>query len=643
MFSVELSFSTLSCESNQYAKFHRCCNLPKFAGRPGCGRGEIKKLDCADDHYFRGFTKNELNGNPTMFESSRNLPNDSTVERSWWQEVEVALIIALVLGAYFLRGGEMPIQGEEPTRAQIALEMVQSGNWIVPCQQGNPFLTRAPFQNWLIAVSCLAFGSWDVWAVRFHSLMAVLLTTLVVYGYSRTFLTRLGALAAAASFATMGHMFTKGYQAETDALFIFLISGSLLLWHWGLVRSWPDALTFSCGYGLMALANLTKGLQGPLYFLGAITFYLVATKQWRRLFCKGHLVGILVGAAIHLAWIIPFAWQVGWSNALAPWFGDVAMTHNGSLRNWRVAETLLHLLTYPLEVWLAILPWSLLLLLYLSRSFRKSIREARPQVLFLSLSLAVALPTCWFPPAGLVRYFAPLYPCVAVLIGLAIQRCVEAPAESPLRAVWRWYLLTMACILGVTAIGLTVLAGLATDFESLARWAEPPFAAFAYASVFIALAIVVFRIRGNQDPARGRLAVLALSASVALIFTGVYTDARLRQSENPASAVRQLKDRLPPGQRLVSYGGDLDCLFAYHYGLPIIAAKPWPQKETSLDDEATYFCFNAAGNSRPKLPFAWKEIAAVSMDRWHYPVPERVVVVGCRLPVRDGAVAKNKF
>ena len=46
----------------------------------------------------------------------------------------------------------------------------------------------------------------------------------------------------------------------------------------------------------------------------------------------------------------------------------------------------------------------------------------------------------------------------------------------------------------------------------------------------------------------------------------------------------------------------------------------------------TYFCFNYAGDSRPTLPFAWRDIGAICMDRNRQATPERVVVVGLRLP-----------
>jgi hypothetical protein len=47
-----------------------------------------------------------------------------------------------------------------------------------------------------------------------------------------------------------------------------------------------------------------------------------------------------------------------------------------------------------------------------------------------------------------------------------------------------------------------------------------------------------------------------------------------------------------------------------------------------LSRENFYFCFDCDGASRPALPFAWQEVAAISMDRNHHVRPERVVVIG---------------
>jgi 4-amino-4-deoxy-L-arabinose transferase-like glycosyltransferase len=549
--------------------------------------------------------------------------------RPWWLEIEAAALVGLVVVAYFLRAGTMPIQGEEPTRAQIAFEMVHTGDWLVPREQDEPFITRPPLQNWLIAASCLALGSWDAWAVRFHSLLATLLTTLLVYGYGRRFLTPLGALAAGAAFATFGHMFTKGAQAETDALFIFLVGGSLLLWHWGLMSRWPEFVTYGLGYGLMALGMMTKGLQAPTYFVGGVVAYMLVMRQWRQIFCWGHLLGALFGASIVLAWLIPYGLQLGWFAVYSVWLGDAAMQSGGDVLGWNWKQGLAHLAWYPLAVAAATLPWSPLLLPYLSRDFLRRLGAARPWVIFLSCSLAVAFPTCWLPPLGLTRYFAPMYPCLAVLIGLVVQRCAEADLVSSLSRAWQRYLLTMVGGMSMVA-GLVALLGVGASLAALAPLALPSLVALAYAGSCLALAFLVWRMRKTVEPQRVRWVVLAVAGFMVVVFTGVATDIRLRQSEDAATAMSRLKEQLPPGQALVSFGENLDCLFTYYYGLPIITPRPWPGAADGADLD--YFCFMGTGSDRPELPFAWEEIAAVPMDRRHRDTPERVVVVGRRLP-----------
>jgi 4-amino-4-deoxy-L-arabinose transferase-like glycosyltransferase len=574
-----------------------------------------------------------------MSSAAPALEKDSVAGRPWWREEDAFFLLVLVVAAYFTRAGVLPIRGEEPTRAQIALEMVERGDWVVPRQQGEPFLIRPPLQNWLIAASCLAFGTWDVWAVRFPSLLATLLTTLLIYGYGRTFLSRLGALAAGAAFATLVDMFQMGRQAETEALFILLVSASLLLWHWGLVRRWPAALTFSVGYALMALAMLTKGIQAPVYFLGSVGLYLVLTGQWRRLFSGAHLLGVLVGAAILLAWTIPYAQITGWANVRLVWMGDPAVAHNGGIRNWHLGELATHLVTYPLEIIAGTLPWSLLLLLFFFRDFRRSIQAARPHVLFLGICLAVAFPTCWIPPGGLPRFFAPLYPCLSVLFGLAVQYATAAEAAPAVHAAWRRFLVLMAGLMAVGAAAIVGVTAIGPHYSPLAPFAEAPLVALAYALVAVGSAVWILRARNSTAPARVRTVVLALAAFLVLTFTGVVTDFRLRRSEDVAEAMRRLKEKLPPGQQLVSINGHAPTLFAYHYGLPIIAAGPRVTPKTGACEGLTYFCFFSHGNKRPHLPFAWEEVGVVPLDRNHLEIPENVVVVGCRLPKLNAPAA----
>src|SRR5262249_52470400 len=158
-------------------------------------------------------------------------------------------------------------RGEEPTRAQIAREMIWHGDWIVPREQGEPFRSRPPLQNWLILASTAVCGSWQPWVVRLPSVIGMVVSTLLVYGYSRTLVSRSAALGAAAAFPTFGEILTLGGMAETEAVFICLVSASLLLWHWGQVKGWPATWTWVLSYALVGLAVLCKGPQPPVYFL----------------------------------------------------------------------------------------------------------------------------------------------------------------------------------------------------------------------------------------------------------------------------------------------------------------------------------------------------------------------------------------
>ncbi|MGD0900633.1 MAG: glycosyltransferase family 39 protein, partial [Thermoguttaceae bacterium] len=121
-----------------------------------------------------------------------------TASKPWWLEWEIGLLLALVGLAYSYHMNKLPFRGEETRRAQIAREMVLRGDWIVPRQQGEPFLSRPPLQNWIIAGMARLRGDFDETSTRLPSVIAMLACVGVIYGYGRTFLSRLGALGAAA-------------------------------------------------------------------------------------------------------------------------------------------------------------------------------------------------------------------------------------------------------------------------------------------------------------------------------------------------------------------------------------------------------------------------------------------------------------
>ena len=69
-----------------------------------------------------------------------------------------AIVIALWAAIYLPGLGSVEIKGEEIRRIMPGINMLQTGNWIVPVFNGNPYLRKPPLVNWAIALSVVCRG-----------------------------------------------------------------------------------------------------------------------------------------------------------------------------------------------------------------------------------------------------------------------------------------------------------------------------------------------------------------------------------------------------------------------------------------------------------------------------------------------------
>src|SRR5438132_6217649 len=72
--------------------------------------------------------------------------SEGAYQKKWWRRLEwqALLLTGIVAVIYFVRVGDMSIRGEESRWATVATEMLRTGDWVVPRQQGVPFLSRPP-------------------------------------------------------------------------------------------------------------------------------------------------------------------------------------------------------------------------------------------------------------------------------------------------------------------------------------------------------------------------------------------------------------------------------------------------------------------------------------------------------------------
>lgn len=546
--------------------------------------------------------------------------NKAASTSKWWFEPELVLLIVFVLGAYFTRMSDLTIRGEESRRGLIAREMLTTGDWIVPRCQGVTLFSRPPLQNWLIAGMAMFHGKIDAVVLRLPSDVAVLLTVLMIYGYARRFLSRLGALTAGLGYASMGQVLELGRMGETDALFTLFVSGSLIVWHGSFQKYGSTARTWCLGYLFVGLGMLTKGPQAPVYFAAVVGAYLLWTRQWRAALSGSHAAGIGLFCLIFGAWQIPFVRTLGPEGAGRMFVNDVGHRFMDATV-FSIGE---HLINFPFEVFACMLPWSGLLVAWFFPQFRRLIGEAKPHFIFLMLCLAVTFPTVWLPPGARPRYFMPLYPCAALLAGLAAERLWQAADITAWRGYWKVFV--CACSLAISAAGIAVLVISLGDFGV---WlAQPPAIAWAYVVICLLLAVTAWRSLAAESLLRRRVAVLAIAGFLAITHCGVGITALQSVSIDTSGAVAALKTKLPPGTKLVSFD-QIHHMFVFFFN-DDIPVRPVPRLPADVDDDVLYFCIAPGELEKGPLPFAWEQIAEVNCDRRIEPIPRARVIVGRR-------------
>jgi len=524
---------------------------------------------------------------------------------------EAVFLAALVAATYVARLDAVPFRGEETRWARVAWEMRETGDYGVPRQQGEVFPDRPPLNSWCMLLAGAVVGDLDRLAVRLPAALATLLTSLLLYAYCRQFLTRWGAMAAGLIYATFPQVLQLGRFAESDALFALLVTASLLVWHTGYTRAWSRGWTWVAGYTLAALAGLSKGPQGPVYFVATVTVYLALRRDWRCLLSRSHLAGLLAFVAVLGAWQVPFSLAVGSEASRAVWSEEGTLGHRvAGLFGpawWR------HLASYPVEVLVYLLPWSVFLFWYFRPSSRRSVAAIWPQVGFLLTCSAVAFPSCWLVTDARPRHVMSLFPCLACLIAVAIDRSCFDPRRPQWDRGFRVFLAAMAGTAALLGAAMAIL-GLHPIWPLIAAFLPPSRSTAVWGIGMLGLAAVCAGACRGSRPIHAAAGLAAVAGMLAGSFVVVGIDHLVRISDDLSSQIEHLKADIPRGERLVSFG-PLFHKFTFYYQDPI-EIVPWPKGRPAGEPAWRYFSFMTHRERDPgRLPFVWERVAVLHCDR----------------------------
>ncbi|OYW21819.1 MAG: hypothetical protein B7Z55_05390, partial [Planctomycetales bacterium 12-60-4] len=301
----------------------------------------------------------------------------------------------------------------------------------------------------------------------------------------------------------------------------------------------------------------------------------------------------------------------------------------------RWSTFVVHLLSYPPSVVVGCLaPWSLFYLGIVDRDIRLQIGARRDMLTFLAVSIVICFPSVWIPPESRPRYFMPLFPCLAIVVGIMAELLIEVANAGAVR-LWTVFVRLGSGVMLAAAVGLTAWAVFGSGVKT-----PPLVPTLCYGVLATALGVAMAKV--ERMPTRGSLTTGAtlMTAFLGISYVGPVITNQQQRSENVPAAVAALREQLPTDVSLVSFD-HLHHLFLHYYGQPVTLLD-WPMARSEVPASAEYFGVQAGGTETPELPFAWEEIASVSMDRNHHEIPEQRIVIG-RILNEDVASTANKL
>jgi 4-amino-4-deoxy-L-arabinose transferase-like glycosyltransferase len=331
----------------------------------------------------------------------------------------------------------------DAVQAQIARNMLDSGDWVTARLDGVAYFEKSPLKYWLIALSYKIFGVHD-WAARVPiALSAVMLCWLVFRMGKWAFSERAGMYAGLAMATCVGLFLFTRVQIPEAAL-----ATTIALAMWSFLRAldaeeprpalWAAATAAAIGTGL-----LLKGLIAAVFPVAAALIYLALTRQlssretWRRLHPFRHILIVLAIAA---------PWHVLATFRNPPYVDFTLRSEAGQYRGffwfYFINEHVLRFLNlrYPRDYntvprayfWLFhllwLFPWSVYFPAVFKLSYRPVDRAGRMRL--LCLCWAGFLLTFFTFSSTQEYYSVPCYAALALLIGSAVA--------SPSRAIQSW-------------------------------------------------------------------------------------------------------------------------------------------------------------------------------------------------------------
>lgn len=334
------------------------------------------------------------------------------------RRLQIVLLVAFGLIWFSNLEYRKLVNPDEGRYAEIAREMVASGDWTTPRLNDIKYFDKPALQFWATAAAYSVFGAHH-WTARLWSALTGFLGVLMVFFAGRKLFGASAGWSAALVLGSSLLWVFVGHVNTLDMGVAFFLSAAvcafLLAQDDGADARARRRWMLAAWAGL-ALAVLSKGLIGLVLPGAAIVLYMLIERDWRL---PGRL-HFLPGLGLFLLLTLP-------------WFVAVSLANPEFLRFFFIHEHFERFLTttheryeppyYFVPVLLGgMLPWTVTLVDALARAWKRAPEKKFQVQRFLLVWATVVFLFFSASNSKLLSYILPMFPALALLVGARLPQ-----------------------------------------------------------------------------------------------------------------------------------------------------------------------------------------------------------------------------
>lgn len=199
------------------------------------------------------------------------------------------LILALFVLAVYIAGLFPETTVDSAKYAAVSREIYETGDFVHLKIHGEPYLQKPPLLFWLAALFFKIFGV-SIFVFKIPNLLFTFLGIYSTYRLGCLIYNRRAGIIAAVIYSTSEALFLYNMDVHTDAL----LTANIIFGTWQLAEYLDKRkpLNFILGFTGIGLAMISKGVIGLAIPVISVSGYLIAKKDFRKMFSVSWLAGL---------------------------------------------------------------------------------------------------------------------------------------------------------------------------------------------------------------------------------------------------------------------------------------------------------------------------------------------------------------